>query len=136
MNYIINDAYGCCLFQNEVMTQVSMSSISYIKHLCHEHLFTYQGYLKACRKKLGLKYKIPLYISDLIQLIPTKNIKDIDTIWINYAYIKRYEADDQHVKIFFYDGLVLNAKISINALNLQIKRLNTIRDVKVKHFHS
>jgi competence transcription factor ComK len=136
MNYITNNAYGCCLFQNNSIIKLNMSSITYIKHLCYEHLFTYQGYIKACKKKFGLKYKIPLYLSDMIQLFSTKNMRDIDTIWINYAQIRDYKPTDEGVCVYFYDGSSLNVKISYKSLNQQIIRLNTIRDVKVKHFHN
>ncbi len=136
MNYIANHKYGCILFKNDKNQVLNMSSISYIKHLCEEHLFTYQGYLQACRNKLDLKYKIPLYVCETIQLIPTKSHRRYDIVWINYAYIKHYEAIKEQVLINFFDGTKLLADISYQSLKTQIIRINRIRDVKVKHFHS
>lgn len=136
MNYITNHAYGCMLYKNESNQIINMSSISYIKHLCENHLFTYQGYLKACRKKFDLKYKIPLYICEILQLIPTKSYRAYDVMWINYAAIERYEAINQKVRIYFFDHSQLMIDISYQTFKKQIIRLNQIRDVKVKHFHS
>lgn len=136
MNYITNHAYGCMLYKKDFNEVIKMSSISYIKHLCESHLFTYQGYLKACRKKFDLKYKIPLYICEMIQLIPTKSYRTYDVIWINYAYIMQYEAINDKVRVYFFDGSHLITDISYQTLKNQIIRLNQIREVKVKHFHS
>lgn len=136
MNYIINTAYGCQIYQKNQIVKKNMNALSYIKKLCLNHLFTYQGYIQACRKVLNLKYKIPLYITATLQLIPIKSIRDYDNIWINYAYVRTYSADEAGLLVFFYDGTQLVANISIKTFKTQIKRLNAIRDMKVKHFHS
>jgi competence transcription factor ComK len=136
MNYIINTAYGCKIYQKNQMIKKDMNALTYVKKLCLNHLFTYQGYIEACRKVLNLKYKIPLHIKDSIQLIPIKSIRDYDNIWINYAYVKAYDAYNKGLIVFFYDGTQLVTNISIKTFRAQIKRLNDIRDIKVKHFHS
>ncbi len=135
MNYLTHHPYGCIVYKNESYEVFNMSSISYIKQLCYDHLFTYQGYLKACQKKFEFKYKIPLYISDMIQLIPTKSYRNTDVIWINYASIKGYSILNKQIHIKFFDDSELIANISYQAFKTQIIRLNQIRDVKVKHFH-
>ncbi|MDO9629276.1 MAG: competence protein ComK, partial [Acholeplasmataceae bacterium] len=112
------------------------SSLSYIKRLCVDHLFTYEGYLKAVKKKFDMSYKIPLYISDTIQLIPTKRTRDYENIWINYASIFRIEVDQQIQKITFYSGNTIHINSSNKTLKQQIKYLEQIRNTKVKHFHT
>ncbi len=136
MDYIVNTAFGCHVYQKDEIIEKKMSTISLIQHLCHIHLFTYQGYLKACRKTLGLKYKIPLYISEELQLIPLKSVKAYDVVWINYVNLKSYKETKTGVILLFYDGRQLISSISEKSLKTQIMRLITIKDVKVKHFHS
>jgi competence transcription factor ComK len=136
MNYISNTAYGCQIYQKNQIIKKDMNTLTYVKKLCLTYLFTYKGYIEACRKVLNLKYKIPLYISDRLQLIPVKSIRDYDNIWINYAYVKTYSQYKDSLIIVFYDGTQIVANISINTFRTQIKRLNAIRDIKVKHFHS
>ena len=135
MDYIVNTAFGCHIYQKEDIVFMGMNAFTYIKKLCHQHLFTYSGYLEACRKTLALKYKIPLYIKETIQLIAIKSVRSYDNIWINYAYISSYKAFGKGVTLVFYDGRTLYANLSIDALKTQIKRLNLIKEVKVKHFH-
>ena len=136
MDYITNTAYGCKLYQENETLKINMNAFPYVKQLCLKHLFTYSGYIKACQKTLNLKYKIPLYINECTQLIPIKSIRDYDNIWINYAYIKSYSEGLKGVDVFFYDGRILTLAISKKTLKTQIRRLNAIRDVKVKHFHN
>ncbi|BCR36570.1 competence protein ComK [Mariniplasma anaerobium] len=135
MNYMINTSNGCQIYQKNQIIKKNMNTLTYVKKLCLNHLFTYQGYIDACRKVLNLKYKIPLYITDHIQLIPIKSIRDYDNVWINYAYVMSYRDYEGGLIVFFYDGTQIVANISIKTFRTQIERLNAIRDVKVKHFH-
>jgi competence transcription factor ComK len=135
MYYIIHTAFGCQIYQKDGSIKEYVSTFSYVKKLCMQHLFTYQGYIKACRKKLGFKYKIPIYINDCLQLIPLKSVRDYDNIWVNYAHIRSFEVHKEGLEIFFFDGTRIVLNISIKTFKTQIKRLNTIREVKVKHFH-
>ena len=136
MNYIANTAYGCKIYQQDKNIEVNMNAFTYIKKLCMKHLFSYKGYILACQKTLNLKYKVPLYITDHLQFIPSKNVRDFDCIWINYAYVYAYEAIKDGIRITFYDRTKIIIKVSIKSFKTQINRLNLIREVKVKHFHS
>jgi competence transcription factor ComK len=136
MNYIINSKHGCNIYQKDNMDYFKGSSISYIKQLCQKHLFTFEGYLKSCRAVFKYKYKIPLYITDSIQLIPTKSAKHMDVIWINYAQIKHFMVKNQNLLLVFHDGMEKMIEMSEIAWIKQIKRLDMIKSYKVKHFHS
>lgn len=135
MNYIVNAAYGCQIYKKNQIIKEKMNAFSYVKKMCLNHLITYSGYIQACRKTLKFKYKIPLYINDCLQLIAIKSVRDYDNIWINYAYIKTYQVHKEGLEIFFYDGTQIVVNISIKTFKTQIKRLNKIRELKVKHFH-
>ena len=136
MNYIVNSMYGCDIYQEQTKSSYNASSISYIKLLCHEHLFTLEGYLKACKKIFKLKYKIPLYITENIQFIPTKSMRHIDVIWINYAQIKHFMSKKEGILIVFKDETEICIEMSKKAWIKQISKLDMIKSYKVKHFHS
>ena len=136
MNFIVNSTFGCDIYQNNHVETFKGSSITYIKLLCQKYLFTFEGYLKSCRVVFNYKYKIPLYISNKIQLIPTKSVKHMDTIWINYAEIKQFMTKNKQLLLIFYDGMEKTIEMSEIAWIKQISRLDMIKSYKVKHFHS
>ncbi|AUD63549.1 hypothetical protein BK010_08580 [Tenericutes bacterium MO-XQ] len=136
MNYIVNSKYGCDIYQEKTKYTHKASSISYIKLLCISYLFTLEGYLTACRKVFDYKYKIPVYIADHLQFIPTKSIKQMDVIWINYAEIKRFIVENDMILMIFHDESQIHIKMTEKAWLKQIRRLDMIKSYKVKHFHS
>lgn len=110
--------------------------ISYIKTMCYQHLFDYQGYKNAIKRVFGYKYKIPLYIDTQIQLIPTERIKNYENIWVNFQAIEKIISLDSNLEIQFYSGHKLRIKVSMNTMKKQIKRLEQIRIYLSKHFHA
>jgi competence transcription factor ComK len=134
--YIENTAEGSILYQEETIIKLTMSNLSYIKKKCLESLFTYEGYLKAVQKKIGLKYKVPVYIDDVTRMIPTKRVRDYDNIWINHAAIRELVEGIDGTDIYFYGNRQIHLKNSYKTLKNQIDELERIRFIKVKHFHS
>jgi len=123
------------IYQETRNEQFKSSSLAYIKRLCEEHLFTYDGYLKAIRVKFEIYHKPPLCISDTILLIPTKRTRDYENIWMNYSAIFKIEEIKEQTKIIFYSGHELYVNIRLKTLKKQIRYLEEIRNTKVKHFH-
>jgi competence transcription factor ComK len=136
IQYIENTAEGSILYQEGAIVKLTMSNLSYIKKKCLESLFTYEGYLKAVQKKIGLKYKVPVYIDDATRMIPTKRVRDYDNIWINYASIRELIERLEGTDIIFYGNRQIHLKNSYKTLKKQIDELERIRFIKVKHFHS
>lgn len=85
--------------------------------------------------KFDISHKIPLFITESIQLIPLSRTRDYENIWINYATIYKIEEIDTLLKITFYSHQYIYLKISLKTLKQQIKYLDEIRNTKVKHFH-
>lgn len=135
INYIINTNIGTKIYQENGFIYEKNSNLAYIKKLCLEAMFSYEGYLKAIKKIYQFKYKIPVYINNSLMFIQTKRARDYDNIWINYASIKNIKYLDQDIEIIFYNNQKLRIKYSFNKFNLQIKYLEEIRNTKVKHFH-
>lgn len=135
IEYIINNSTGCMIYQETMNVQIKGSNLAYIKRLCQEHLFTYDGYLKAIKANFLISHKVPLCISNTILLIPTKRTRDYDNVWINYSSIFKIEEFKQQTKIIFYSGHELYVNITLKTLKKQIRYLEEIRNTKVKHFH-
>ncbi|OHE41790.1 MAG: hypothetical protein A2102_01315 [Tenericutes bacterium GWF2_38_8] len=136
IQYIENTAEGSILYQEGAIIKLTISNLSYIKKKCIESLFTYDGYLKAIHKKLGFRYKVPVYIDDVTLMIPTKRVRDYDNIWINYASIRELIEGLEGTDIIFYGNRQIHLKNSYQTLKKQIDELERIRFIKVKHFHS
>ena len=132
---MINNNLGCLVYQEEENRQIKGNSLGYVKRLCQEHLFTYEGYLKAVKMKFKIKYKIPVFITEAIQLIPISRTRDYENIWVNYASISRIEEIEKMIKITFYSAHHVYLNISLKTFKQQIKYLEEIRNTKVKHFH-
>lgn len=135
IEYVINTASGCIIYQNQQEVEIRKPALSFIKSLCMKHQFTFEGYLKAIKKETHLKYKIPLYIHDTLMLIPIGRYKDYDTIWINTPSIKSVGVNQNTLQVTFFNSPTLELKITLNQLKQLMKHLDWIRNTKVKHFH-
>lgn len=135
IEYLVNNGYGCLIYKNGIVSQSNGTNLSYIKKICIEHLFTFEGYIKAVQKKFGKRYKIPLFIDCNLMLIPLKRIRDYDNIWVNVAAISDIFEQNNTIEIVFESQRKLQLNISMKSLRKQIKYLEVIRNVKVKHFH-
>ncbi len=135
IEYIINNAYGCLVFQNGTEYQFKISNLSFIKKMCFEYLFTYESYLKSVQKKTGKVYKLPIYIDESLMMIPTQRIRNFDNIWINYAAIKKFYQHKDGIELIFNSEIKLIVDISIESFRREIKYLDIIKNEKVKHFH-
>ena len=135
IEYIINSAKGTTVYQTDQITHVSMFNLNYVKKLCHEALFSMEGYHEAIRKRLGITYNIPIYIHDELMLIQTKRMRDYDNIWINAAAIQMVKETDSGICIVFLSGRKIYLSLALNRFKARLKCLIMIRNLKVKHFH-
>lgn len=135
IEYIINNASGCLVFQNGTSIQNSKTNLGYVKQLCMDNLFTYEGYLKSVRYLFNKHYLIPVYVNEIVMLIPTKRVRDYENIWINYQAIENIKSTTYGVCILFFSKIELNINLKIETLQKQIQYLKEIRNHKVKHFH-
>jgi len=135
IEYIINTQNGSEIYQTFDTSSSKQTALSYIKTLCIQACFTFEGYLKAVKKVHQMSYKIPLYINEEVMLIPIGRYKDYETVWINYPAIKEITPFKEGLKVTFYSSIDIYLKISLNQMKKQIKHLHLIRNTKVKHFH-
>lgn len=135
MNCLVNTSHGLEVYQNDGnMTIQKCHNLTYIKNLCHNHLFSYQGYIEAIKKVLGMSYKIPVYMSPYHQWIATSNIRSYDNIWINLANMKSFHKDLKGTRIVFLNGQTIAIQNKYEDIKRMIDKLNVIKAYKVKHF--
>lgn len=134
IEYMVNNGFGSIIYYTDHQEQISINNLSFIKRLCIEFVFTYEGYIKAVKKNSKFKYKIPVYIDDSLLLIQTRRVRSDDNIWFNYASVTNVICLDQGVELEFMSGNKLFINISYEALKTQITYLKEIRNRKVNIF--
>ncbi len=106
-----------------------------IEQWCFQHLFSYAGYLKAIKQTMGYKHSVPLYLCDDMMLIPVGRIRDYEMMWINQASVKHVHTENGRFYIHFISGLTLEVNLTETHYKIMVKKLEKIRNTKVKHFH-
>ncbi len=134
IEYIVNNAFGCLVYQEDEIVQMKKTNLSFIKELCLDNMFSYSGYLKAVKKKINISYKTPVYIDDLNRFIPTRRVRDYENIWVNCAAVKNVSRSEGGVRIRFFSDKEKTVNISFNSFIKQMKQLEVIRKVKVNTF--
>jgi hypothetical protein len=136
MTMIQSDPLGTLLISTEGETIIKKPVLSVVKDFCRDALFTHEGYVKAVKSSFGFKYQIPLYINDRIALIPLGRIKNHETVWINVPAITSINQTKTGSLITMLGNQRYESSLSLTQIERRIHALMTIRDAKVKHFHS
>lgn len=130
-----NSRNGCIIYQTDESYNYKYSAFYYIKKLCINHLFTYEGYIYSIKLKYKRYHQIPIVISNALWMAPTRRVRDYENVWINLNGIKSYAELSSGTKIVFMSGRSLTIQKSSTSLHEQIKFAKMIYNEKVKHFH-
>lgn len=136
IEYIIHEDHQAVIYQTDDQQSYQKSTLSIIKSICMNHLFTYGGYIKAVKYHFGYQYHIPIYIHEGLQLIATKGVRDYENIWINYASVTSISYVDNRLILRFTSCKEIEIQMTRLVLNKQIKRLQAIKFHISKHFHN
>lgn len=117
INYIKNEKDGGYDYPNKNFKK--RSALGLIKMLCHENLFTLEGYLKTVKKQLDLGNKVPIFINFNLIFFYTKDLNNYENIFINYSEIKDVKEISEAIEITFQNNEIIKVDISRN----QYKRL-------------
>jgi competence transcription factor ComK len=135
IEYMKQQSEGLAVYQTDSIEFYRMSTLRYIKLKCEHALFTYDGYIKSCKKISNSSYKIPVIIDDETMLIPCGNTRQYETIWVNYPAIKSITECSEGIYFTFISGRELKLKITRTIWMRQLGDLIRITNTKVKHFH-
>lgn len=135
IEWIANEQNQTIVYQTEGIKTYAIFNLSYVKHLCLDHLFTYEGYIKAIKHQFDFKYRIPIYLDASLILIATRRIKDYENIWINYASIASITYIGNRIRLGFTSHQTIDIAMTRQAFSEQIKRILKIKFHISKHFH-
>lgn len=107
------------ILRNETIL-AGKGSFLIVKQFCFRQLFSYESYIKAIRKYLHLKSRIPVYISRKLLLIPIKSPKRVDNVWINFFSIQSVTGILNKTYVLFDNLLELELDINIKSFNKSI----------------
>lgn len=106
-NYLLiknkdNKAYAIDIDGKDVL--LGNSIIKYFEDRCIEHLSTYEGRIKACKKTLNISQKAPLLISELTMELwfPALSDKKKENIWINYNEVLDFMSKSSYETLIIF----------------------------------
>lgn len=103
-----------------------------LNNYCLKDLTTIEGRIKATSQVFNIRKHIPIYLSTNLVLIPTKNKKEVDNIYINCYNVIDMIKDEEKTKVIFSDfsELIVNKNIQLLSKyydnGLRIKKSNEI----------
>lgn len=136
--FLKNTNEGTRVYKSNFKYSNLSNSLNYnIEKLCNKFLFSYNGYKKALKLKLNLKSLQPLYLNKNLILIPIKNIKDYDNLFINFKAITSIiKINSENTKLIFDTGEFLNINKNINFFFEKEKEIikieNYLNNLKIK----
>lgn len=106
------------------------SPTNYINDLCLKKLFDLRGYKLSIKHILQIDKKIPIYIDKETLLIPLKNLKDDNQLYINFYALNRYDIYQKSVKIYMCDNIVVVYNKTISSLKRLLQISHEIIRIK------
>ncbi|MFW5893215.1 MAG: competence protein ComK [Bacillota bacterium] len=89
----------------------------YLNALLSKELATYEGRIKTLKKNYALKNNVPIYIDEGTCLYMSTNIRDLDTVCINYhSVLSIREKTSTSCELIFKD-------LSIKTVRVPYKKL-------------
>lgn len=101
---------------------VNKSTNKIIKENCKMYGCSLQGRLEGASKLLGSKYKNPVIISEINNIIffPTMSYRDNDCVWISSTNLKDYMKDNNKTIIRYKDNSKLELDCSYYIIDNQV----------------
>ncbi len=122
MLYIYNKSNLTQIVCKNKITQATKPVISVVKAFCERELFSYENRIKLTKKYLKIKSKIPIYINELILLMPTHSPKKYNSYWINYYEVFSYNKYFDKTLVLFKNLQELVVNVSYNVFRGMMKK--------------
>lgn len=101
-----------------------------IKRNCINYGCTYEGRLKNTEILTKYKYKAPILVRELGNIIffPTNSPRLKDCCWINLNNISKYYKYNNMIRIVFLDNIFIDIDVSFYVINNQFLRATNFAD--------
>jgi len=117
MQYIERVADGLLIKSEDKKTVTRQGMKQYLNSLLKKELATYEGRIKTMRETYRLKNNVPIYIDETLCLYMSTNIRDVDTICINYhSVLSIREKNRSSSEVIFKD-------LSMKTVHVPYKKL-------------
>jgi len=139
--YYINENTLMIMPYNGIQSKVIESYISYvvnrrpydiINDSCKSYGSSLQGRCEATDYMIGVKYKCPIVISEVKEIImfPTTSAKKNSCMWINYNSIEKYSTKNSKESIkILKNGFKITLEISNHIISNQIFKSSRLESV-------
>ena len=146
-NYEINDETFAVVATEEKKAKVIEKSCEYnidnsaysiMDESCKYYGSSYDGRMKAAKKILDCKYKLPILVEESSCLIffPIKSTVCSDCTWINLNSVKKIEKVNNFSKITFINDKEILVDVSKMSLDNQIYRSSRYESIMLKRINS
>lgn len=125
--------YKTKIIEEDAVAYSPFTPVKLIDYNCTENGASLDGRAQTVKKILGIKSKLPIPILHQagIYMFPTTSVKNKDCIWLSYYHIKKYVQHGKQAMIYLADNSSILINISLNQLDLQIKRTSQV----IAYFH-
>lgn len=139
-NYLINDstllimplkAGKSKVIEKYITYEINQPPLMIIEDSCRYYGSSYAGRCAGTEYLTGIKYKCPIIISELSEIIffPTESSKNVNTIWINYHAVKKYFSNDENLYLELVNGQKILLNISNRVLSNQILKSSRLESI-------
>ncbi|MFW5913797.1 MAG: competence protein ComK [Bacillota bacterium] len=117
MQYMERVEQGLLVKTQDHKTIRKMGMKQFLNRLLKMELATYEGRIKTLRETYALKNNVPIYVDETTCLYMSTNIRDQDTVCINYhSVLSIREKSESSCELIFKD-------LSIKTINVPYKKL-------------
>ena len=126
INYILEKTKKIYINNKEIL---NCSFVEYIEIILLDQLTTFDGRIRATKKKYNFYKLTPIFISHDICFIPINNTKDFERVYINIYTIIEMQKINKKTLIKFVDGTSVIIKKEFNCILNNYKRALIIKSL-------
>lgn len=120
------------VIENYITYIVNKKVFDIINDSCKSYGSSYIGRCEATDYMIGVKYKCPIIISEVKEIImfPSSSAKKEDCVWINYNAIEKYYTNNKNILIILLkNGRKFELNISSRIISNQIFKSSRLESV-------
>lgn len=119
------------VYEDDDVYNVDKSTLDIVKDSCLTYGSTLDGRIKGTERLIGVKYKPPVVIDEVKEIIffPTCSCRYKIPIWVGLKNLKSYYKNDSFVVLEFRNNVKIRINESYGTINNQILRASRLESV-------